>query len=68
MMINVKKTPLLIRFEEKIEEPKPVDGVVYNQKKMLLTKNDIPLALVDKYHSLGITRHTRVSQETHDDD
>lgn len=68
MMINVKKKPLLTRFEEKIEEPEPIDGVVYNQEKMLLTKNDIPLALVDGHHSLGVTRYTRVNQETHDDD
>jgi hypothetical protein len=59
--------PLLARFEELIDNPEIDPDIIYNHEEMLATKDNIPLVLQKNTHLQGVTRHTRVTHETQDD-
>lgn len=69
--MTIKKntfTPLLARFEEIIDTPEVNYNISYSPEKMPMMDGETPLVVLKSTCSQGVTRHTRVSQETQDDD
>ncbi len=69
MMSNPSRTsrPLLTRYEIEIPEEEPNHGVYYDECRMILMKNGMPVAKSGQAYHPGGTKITFVGQETRDD-